>query len=99
MKPIAPGGKKTSRRAEHPFRIFRLPPRDFDLRCASERERAIYGIPQAPAVETHPRLRLLWEELAQRRPRFVEPRFEPIERFKRGRLREPRSVFDTMPDP
>jgi hypothetical protein len=90
---------KSSRRKSkaHSFRIFRLPPKDFDIRCASERELSVHGIPQRPSAETHPRLRLHWEELAERRPRFVEPRFEPLSRFRRSTVRDQRSVFDTIP--
>jgi hypothetical protein len=84
--------------AEHPFRIFRVPARGFDLRRASARERTLHGIPQPPSAETHPRLRLLWEEMADRRPRFVEPSFKPLERFHRSELRDQRSLFDVMPD-
>src|SRR5450755_3997037 len=87
----------SSKRGKAPFRTFRIPPRGFDIRCASERELLLHGIPRPPASEIHPRLRLLWEEMADRHPRFVEPRFEPLERFHRTGLRDHRSILDTIP--
>jgi hypothetical protein len=63
---------------------FRLPPDDFDVRRASSRELALFGLPPRPDAETHPGMRLLWEELADRRPRFVDPRWKVI-----GHDREP----------
>ena len=99
MKAKKSSGKKSARRADHPFRIFRLPPRSFDLRRASARERTLHGIPQPPSAETHPRLRLLWEEMADRRPRFVEPTFRPLDHFHRTQVRDQRSLFDITPDP
>jgi|SRR4029450_579114 hypothetical protein len=90
--------KVTARKIkEHPFRPFRLPPKNFDLRGASDRELLTYGIPKPPSAETHLRLRLLWEELAERRPRLVEPKFEPFEGLRRSQLRDQRSIFDAAP--
>jgi hypothetical protein len=77
---------------------FRLPPDDFDVRRASSRELALFGLPLRPDAETHLGMRLLWEELADRRPRFVDPRWKVVEH---GREPGPRvrlvPFLDTLP--
>jgi Peptidase A4 family len=77
---------------------FRLPPADFDIRQASARELAAFGLPPRPNAETHPRSRLLWEELAERRPRFVDPRWKHVERVRTPGVRDVQSaLFDGAP--
>jgi len=76
---------------------FRVPPENFDLRKASDRQLMVYGLPRRPTAATHPRLALLWEELTERRPRFVRPEWRPVERFRPSELRHQRSFFDTPP--
>lgn len=56
-----------------------------------------HGIPLRPSAATHPRLRILWEELAARRPRFIEPNWHQVERFRSSEVRELGSIFDTKP--
>jgi peptidase A4-like protein len=85
------------KREDHPFKIFRLPPEGFDARKASARELRLHGVPKRPDAETHPKLQLLWDQIAQRRPRFVEPAFLPGEKFHRSKLRDHRSLFDITP--
>ena len=63
-------------------RTFKTPPADFELRTATDRERAVYGFPRC-AVEFKD-LEKRWEAKA-RGFRMVEPTFAPRER-KRQRL-------------
>ena len=63
-------------------RTYQVPPADFDLDKASDRERAIYGIPRCPVAFSD--LAKRWEAKAQEF-RIVEPAFEPRE-VKRKRL-------------
>jgi hypothetical protein len=46
-----------------------------DVRKAPKRELFLDGIPKQPDALTHPKLRLLWEQIAERRLRFIEPGF------------------------
>src|SRR6266496_6530695 len=86
--------KPAVHKRDHPFKIFRLPPEGFDARKASARELLLHGVPKRPNAETHPKLQLLWDQIAQRRPRFIEPAFLPAEKFHRSKLRDHRSLFD-----
>jgi Peptidase A4 family len=88
--------KKTE---QHPFKIFRVPPKGFDARKASNRELLLHGIPKRPSAQTHPKLRLQWEQIAQRRPRYIEPVFERAKRFRRSKIRDHRSLLDVIPTP
>jgi hypothetical protein len=85
------------KRENHPFKIFRLPPEGFDPRKASAWELLLHGVPKWPDAETHPKLQLLWDQIAEWRPRFVEPAFLPMEKFHRSKLHDHRSLFDITP--
>jgi len=63
-------------------RTYQLPPADFDLDSASDRERAIYGIPRCSVAFSD--LAKRWEAKA-RQFRIVEPVFRPRE-LRRKRL-------------
>src|SRR5260221_3779614 len=64
------------------FHAFRLPPRNFDVLAASDRELLLHGIPRRPNPETHPVLAEKWSRLAARPFEFIEPKLE-IAPFKR----------------
>ena len=64
------------------FHAFRLPPRNFDVLAASDRELQLHGIPRRPNPETHPVLAEKWSRLAARPFEFIEPKLE-IAPFKR----------------
>jgi Peptidase A4 family len=63
-------------------RMFKLPPRDFDVRAASARDLLPYGIPRRPNPETHPVLAAKWSRLAAQQFEFIEPELQtaPFER-------------------
>jgi hypothetical protein len=90
--------KPSARKTEsHPFKIFRLPPKGYDLNKASPRELLLQGIPKRPDALTHPKLRSLWEQIAERRPRFVEPVFAPVEGFRPSKIHNIHSLLDDAP--
>ena len=91
--------KKPADQERHPFRIFKLPPKGFDIRKATARELSVYGIPKRPDGNTHPNLRRLWDEIAERRTRFIEPTFVRGEKFRPSKLRDHHNVFDEAPSP
>lgn len=64
------------------FRTFKLPPRDLDVRAASDRDLLLYGIPRRPNPETHPVLAAKWSRLAALRFEFIQPELQiaPFER-------------------
>jgi Peptidase A4 family len=58
------------------FHAFRLPPRNFDVRAASDRELMLHGIPRRPDPKTHPLLAARWARLAAQPFEFVTPELE-----------------------
>lgn len=84
-------------------RKFKLPPRDFDARAASDRDLVLYGIPRRPNPETHPVLAAKWSRLAAQRFEFIQPELQtaPFERHinlalieRRRLLREELARYD-----
>ena len=66
---------KSKKQTPDGVRLFKTPPEGFDLRKASDRELAIYGMPRRPDPRTHARLAARWESIATRPLRFVAPEF------------------------
>jgi Peptidase A4 family len=71
----------------HLVRDLRLPPVNFDVRTASERELRAYGLPLRPDAEKHPAQAALWDRVAARPLRFVRPRLAALRDRPPGRIR------------
>lgn len=100
MKMYTPRNKPTPSAAKDARgpKPFRRPTEDFDLHKASARELALFGLPPKPNVDTHPRLRLLWEELAERRPSFVDPKWKHTRSIRTPGVHDRRSsILDGVP--
>ena len=65
------------------FHTFKLPPRGFDARAASDRELMLHGLPRRPNPATHPVLAEKWSRVAARHFEFIEPKLE-MAPFKRN---------------
>ena len=62
----------------------RVPPKDFDITKASNKELVEVGLPARPDREKNPELRKMWENtMATRKFTFVKPEFRIIDNIER----------------